>query len=468
MTDTDPDQRTTAVVLAAGLGTRMRSRLPKVLHPVCGRPMLAYVLDTATVATASRPLVVYSPAVSAIREVFAERADFVLQAEPRGTGDALRAAVTALPGDIKHIVVLSGDVPLARPGMVTQLVGDLRAGLAVMGLVTYHAVEPGGLGRIIRDDDGRIGRIVEEKDARPDELMVDEVNAGIYAFDLAWLRGRIGHLRPSPATGELYLPDLLLVARRDRRPVTELLVQDEGRLMGINDRVQLQIAERVMQMEIVQAHQRTGVTIADPAGTLIEATVTIAEDVTIEPDVILRGETSIGRETVIRAGSQIADSIIGERCLVWASVIEESTVEDDVRIGPYSHLRPGSYVASHAEIGNFAEIKKTHLGARSKQHHFSYLGDADIGADVNIGAGTITANYDGHVKHRTRIDDGAFIGSDTILRAPVTIGAGASTGAGSVVTRDVPAGKIAVGVPARIRDKRGPGAPSEGGEGEAR
>lgn len=427
--------------------------------------MLAYVLDAATEVTGARPLVVYSPAASKVCEVFADRADFVSQDEPRGTGDALRAAVEALPPQVTGIVVLSGDVPLVRPTVIAELLADLRADLAVMGFVTYGASEPGGLGRIIRDDGGRVVRIVEENDADPGELMVDEVNAGIYGFQLPWLRRRIADLRPSPATGEVYLPDLLTMARQDRLAVTDLKVEDEGRLMGINDRVQLQSAERVMQLEIVQAHQRSGVTIHDPIGILIDATVSIAEDVTIEPGVILRGETAIGRDTMIRAGSQIADSTIGERCLVWASVIEDSIIEDDVRVGPYSHLRPGSHVASGAEIGNFAEIKKTRMGPRSKQHHFSYLGDADIGADVNIGAGTITANYDGQAKHRTHIDDGAFIGSDTILRAPVAIGKGAATGAGSVVTRDVPAGKIAIGMPARIRDKRGPAEESDRGDG---
>jgi bifunctional UDP-N-acetylglucosamine pyrophosphorylase/glucosamine-1-phosphate N-acetyltransferase len=258
-------------------------------------------------------------------------------------------------------------------------------------------------------------------------------------------------VEPSKASGEVYLPELVALARADGLPVAALQLDDDGTLLGVNDRAQLADAEVEMRLRINERHLRAGVTMLDPGSTLVEATVELAEDVTLEGGVILRGATRVGRDTIIRSGSQLVDSVVGERCVVWASVLESAVVEDDVRIGPFSHLRAGARIGAGAELGNFAEVKAASIGRRSKQHHFSYIGDAEVGEGVNIGAGTITANYDGRRKHRTTIGDGAFIGSDTILRAPVTVGADAVTGAGSVVTHDVPPGKLAVGVPARIR-----------------
>lgn len=451
-----------AVILAAGLGTRMRSRLPKVLHPVCGVPMLGYVLDAAATATGRRPLVVISPATSQVRDVFAERADFAVQDEPRGTGDAVRAALTALPDGVAEVVVLSGDVPLLSADLVSALLEVRRESDAVIALVSVDSIDPTGLGRIVRDDDGQVTGIVEERDATEEQLELTEINAGIYAFDADWLRLHLPLVEPSPATGELYLTALVDLAVTDGLLVEALQLPDDGTLLGINDRSQLAQAEVIMRAAINDAFMRAGVTMLDPGRVIIDATATIAEDVTIEPDVVIQGSTSIGRDTRVGAGSTIVDSTIGERCLVRASVIESSVVGNDVRIGPFAHLRPGARVGDAAEIGNYAEIKAATLGARSKQHHFSYLGDAEVGEGVNIGAGTITANYDGRRKHRTVIGDRAFIGSDTIIRAPVTIGEGSVTGAGSVVTHDVPPGTTVVGVPARPRERR---PPSDGGPG---
>jgi len=443
-----------AVVLAAGLGTRMRSRIPKVLHPVCGQPMLAYVLAAAEAATGSRPLVVISPATAEVREVFADRADFALQAEPLGTADAVRAALELLADDVAQIVVLSGDVPLVDASLMAELAEARRDTDAAMALVSVDMDDPASLGRVVRDPDGRISRVVEVRDASPDELAIGEINSGLYAFDVAWLRRRIGDVQPSAVTGELYLPELVLLARADDRAVATLEVEDDGTLLGINDRAQLADAELEMRLRINEAHMRAGVTLVDPAGTIIDAGVEIAEDVLIEPGVTLRGSTSIGRDAVIRTGSQVFDTRIGERTVVWASVLEASVIEADVTIGPFSHVRRGAHIASGVELGNFAEVKNSNLGRGTKSHHFSYLGDADVGERVNIGAGTITANYDGVRKHRTRIGDRAFIGSDTILRAPVSVGQDAVTGAASLVTRDVPDGKLAVGLPARIRERQ--------------
>ena len=446
-----------AIVLAAGLGTRMRSRRPKVLHPVCGRPMLAYVLDTARAVGDGPPLVVISPATGAVGEAFAaDRVEFAVQAEPLGTADALRAALEVAPAGLDEIVVLSGDVPLLRPATVERLLALRRRENATIAVAVTRPPDPRGYGRVVRDAAGHVARIVEEKDADEATRAIGEVNAALYAFDGGWVRSRIDDVAPSPATGEYYLPELVAIARAEGGSVVALEVADYRELAGINDRVQLAAVEAVLRRRIVERHMLAGVTMLAPGSVLIDATVEIDPDVVIEPGAVLQGRTRIGTDTVIGAGSRIVDSVIGRRCRVWSSVIESSEVGDDVRIGPWAHLRPGASVGDGAEVGNFAEIKASRLGAGSKQHHFSYLGDATIGERVNIGAGTITCNYDGEAKHRTTIGDGAFIGSDTMLVAPVNVGAGAKTGAGSVVTHDVPDGMLAVGVPARLRHPRTP------------
>ena len=470
-----PTGRTTAVVLAAGLGTRMRSATPKVLHQLCGRPMLAYVLDawaeTASAADggapAARPVVVYSPAVDAIREPFADRADFALQDEPRGTGDAVRAALPSVPDDADEILVLSGDVPLVTSEDLGAVLGARREDDAAIALATMFAADPRRLGRIVRGEFGTVESIVEAKDATEDELANNEINVGLYAFDADWLRRRIGSLEPSATTGELYLTELVRLAREDGRLVIAVTFEDDGRFDGINDRSQLAAAEWNLRVRRNEEHMRAGVTMRDPSTVYLDWDVTLESDVTLEPNVILRGSTSIGEGSVIGPGTQIIDSAIGRNTKVWASVVERSTVEDDATIGPYSHLRPGSVVGRGAEVGNYAELKNTHLGPGSKQHHMSYLGDAEVGQGTNIGAGTITANYDGTSKQRTTIGDGAFIGVDTMIVAPRDIGEGARTGAGAVVTKDVPAGKLAVGVPARIREPRPKPAPARDAAGAA-
>jgi bifunctional UDP-N-acetylglucosamine pyrophosphorylase/glucosamine-1-phosphate N-acetyltransferase len=450
--------QTRAVVLAAGLGTRMKSALPKVLHPLCGRPMLAYVLDAwdeaaaAAGATATRPIVVYSPPVAAICEPFADRADLALQDEPRGTGDAVRAGLTAVPDDVTEILVLSGDVPLVTGSDLEAILEARRQDDAAIALATVFSAEPAQLGRIVRSEFGIVDRIVEAKDATEEELASNEINAGLYAFDAAWLRRRIATLEVSPTTGELYLTELVRLAREDGRLVSAVAFEDDGRFDGINDRSQLAAAEWNLRVRRNEQHMRDGVTMRDPSTVYLDWDVTLAPDVTLEPNVILRGATSVGEGSVIGAGSQLIDSTVGARAQVWASIVESSIVEDEASVGPYSHLRPGSVVGRGAQVGNFAELKNTRLGAGSKQHHMSYLGDAELGERVNVGAGTITANYDGTSKHRTTVGDGAFLGVDTMIVAPRDIGAGARTGAGAVVTRDVPAGKLAVGVPARIRE----------------
>ena len=437
----------------------MRSRTPKILHPLCGRPMLAYVLDAwdaagAEIGPATSPVVVYSPATEAIGEVVQDRGTLALQDVPRGTGDAVRAALAHVPEGAAEILVLSGDVPLVAPEQLIAIVEQRRLDDAAITLASVYAADPGELGRVVRSEFGSVERIVEARDATGEELETNEVNAGLYAFDAAWLRRRIGSLAPSKSNGELYLTDLVALAREDGRIVSAVGFDDDGTLDGINDRSQLAQAEWALRVRINEAHMRAGVTMRDPSTVYVDWGVTIGQDVTLDPGVLLKGTTTIGEGSLIGPDTTIVDSAIGRECAVRRSVVEQSRVEDGAFIGPYSHLRPGSHVGANAEVGNYAEIKNSRLGPGVKQHHMSYLGDAEIGAGTNIGAGTITANWDGRTKNRTTIGEKAFLGVDTMLVAPVEVGDGAKTGAGAVVTKNVPPGKLAVGVPARIREPR--------------
>lgn len=437
----------------------MRSTTPKILHPLCGRPMLAYVLDAwdaagAEIGPVASPVVVYSPATEAIGEVVQDRGTLALQDVPRGTGDAVRAALEHVPEDIAEIVVLSGDVPLVAAEQLVAIVEQRRLDDAAISLASVYAADPGELGRVVRSEFGSVERIVEARDATGEELETNEVNAGLYAFDAAWLRRRIGALTPSTSNKELYLTDLVALAREDGRIVSAVGFEDDGTLDGINDRSQLAQAEWALRVRINEAHMRAGVTMRDPSTAYVDWGVEIGQDVTLEPGVHLTGATTIGDASTIGPDTTIVDSTIGRGCAVRRSVIERSTVDDGASVGPYSHLRAGSHVGANAEVGNFAEVKNANLGAGVKQHHMSYLGDAEIGAGTNVGAGTITANWDGRVKNRTTVGERVFLGVDTMLVAPVEVGDGAKTGAGAVVTKNVPAGKLAVGVPARIREPR--------------
>lgn len=465
-------RRTVAVILAAGLGTRMRSRRPKVLHPLCGRPMLAYVLDawdgamaagghaiasgTDAEPSAARPtaVVVHSPSTEAIRDVVGDRAALALQPEPRGTGDAVAAALRAIPDEVEEVVVLSGDVPLVLGPQLDAVIEQRRLDDAAIALASVFAADPGALGRVVRSEFGTVERIVEARDASLDDLETNEVNAGLYAFDAAWLRRRIGDLRPSASTGELYLTDLVGIAREDGRIVSAVGFDDDGTFDGINDRSQLAQAEWALRVRINEGHMRAGVTMRDPSTAYVDWGVELAPDVVLEPNVILRGTSTVGEGSVIGPSTTIVDSTIGRDSVIWASVVEGSVVGDEVHVGPYSHIRPGSRLDRGVLVGNYAELKNSHLAEGVKSHHVSYLGDAELGPGTNVGAGTITANFDGRRKHRTTIGAGAFLGVDTMLVAPVEVGDGAKTGAGAVVTHDVPPGKLAVGVPARIREPR--------------
>ena len=411
--------------------------------------MLDHVLAALSDAgVAPSPVVVTGHGAEAVEAILGDRAVAVRQEPQRGTADAVRLGLARIQGGAATILVTMGDVPLQSAELLARLAREREAAGAAIALVSARVAEPDEYGRVVRGEDGGAMAIVEESDADEATRAIDEVNAGIYAFDAAWLPDAVARVEAS-AKGEFYLTDLVALAVTDGRGACVVVADDPTEVMGINDRVALAAAEDVMRRRIAERHMRAGVTIVDPATTRIDADVEIGQDARIEPWTILEGATVIAQDAVIGPHAQLRDSRIGPRTRVWSSVIEASTVAEDSEIGPFAHLRPGSDVGARCRIGNFAEIKGSRLGAGTQQHHFSYLGDAEVGENVNVGAGSVTANYDGRAKHPTTIGDGARLGVDTMMVAPVTIGEGATTGAGAVVTRDVPAGKTVVGMPAR-------------------
>jgi bifunctional UDP-N-acetylglucosamine pyrophosphorylase/glucosamine-1-phosphate N-acetyltransferase len=443
--------RPPGIVLAAGLGTRMRSQTPKVLHLVAGKPLLAHVLDAVRGAGA-RPVIVLSRESEPARAIVGDGAVVAMQDPPRGTGDAVRVALGAIPDATGDAFIVYGDTPLLRAATL-QALAELRAKRgAPLALLSGLVGTANAYGRVVRDKDGDVARVVEARLATPDERRLAESNLGAYAVDMAWLRKAVPRLRANE-TGEVFLTDLVALAVAEGARVAAYCTEDPDEAMGVNTRVELAAAEDVVRRRIRERHMLAGVTFHDPGSSLVDADIEIAPDVVIEHGSILEGRTRIGAGTRIGPYAIVRDTTIGERCRVEAAVLEGATLEDDVRIGPYSHLRPGAHLEQGVEMGNFGEVKNARLGKGTKMHHFSYIGDAQVGQRVNIGAGTITLNYDGVRKHRTEIGDDAFIGSDSLLRAPIRVGARAVTGAGSVVTKDVPDDMLAVGVPARIRKK---------------
>ncbi len=443
----DTFQRWGTIVLAAGQGKRMRSSLPKVLHPLAGRPMVRHVVEAAREAGFRRCVVVVGPEAKALRAALGDSVVFAVQPESLGTADAVAKAKEAL-GDAEHVLVLNGDVPLITAETLTTLARTHEERSADLSFLTAQVTGPGEYGLVRRDGDGRVIGVVEATERDAAEGATAEINAGQYCFRASWLWERLSAVPPSSG-GEYYLTLLVATAVDERATLVPVSAQaDEVR--GINDRAQLAEAEALLRQRINRRHLLAGVSLTDPATTYIDAGVTIGRDSVIEPNTYLRGRTSIGEACHIGPDSTLRDATVGDRCRIVSSTVEESTLEEEVEAGPYSHARPGSYLCAGVHVGNFAEIKSSRLGRGVKMGHFSYLGDAEVGDGTNIGAGTITCNFDGLVKHRTVIGRRAFIASDTMLVAPVSVGDGARTGAGSVVTKDVPAGALAVGAPARI------------------
>ncbi|MBI5877110.1 MAG: bifunctional UDP-N-acetylglucosamine diphosphorylase/glucosamine-1-phosphate N-acetyltransferase GlmU [Chloroflexi bacterium] len=439
---------TLAVVLAAGMGTRMKSKTPKVLHRIAGRPMVMYAVRTAAEVTGATPVVVVGHERETVQAVVGDAARFVLQGEQRGTGHAVLVARDALR-EADTVIVLYGDTPFVKPDTLRRLIELHVATNAKVSPLTVVSDDSMAFGRITRDAGGQITGIVEEAVATPEQLRIRELNCGIYCFDAAWLWANLPAL-PLRPKGEYYLTDTVELAVRQGERIASLTIDDIAEVIGINDRVLLARAEKLVRAQIRERWMRAGVTLADPDTTYIDADVEIARDVTILPNTHLQGACVIGEDAVIGPNSIVRDSRIGARCVVTASVVEEAVMDDDANIGPYSHLRPGAQIGSFTHLGNFVEVKNSTVGRHVSVGHFSYIGDATLGDRVNIGAGTITMNYDGVRKNHTEIGDDAFIGCDSLLRAPVTVGAGATTGGGSVVTKDVPPRTVAVGMPARV------------------
>lgn len=455
-----------ALVLAAGKGTRMRSRLPKVLHPLAGRPLLAHALaaiegltpasEAAAPGEASDdPLpivIVVSQNADPLRAAFDGRYRFATQTEQRGTADAVlaaRATLATLAPAPSHMLIVPGDAPLLTTQTLRALLEAACQSDSPLAMLTAQAPDPTGYGRVARDERGRISAVIEEKDASSQQRAITEVNTSLYCMRTDWLWEHLPHVQPSAISGEYYLVALVAMAAQQGYTIpTVSAAFDE--VMGVNDRVQLAQAERLMRQRIRERLMLSGVTIIDPASTFIDASVQIGQDTVIHPFTTISGSTAIGRDCVIGPHSVISDSEIGDACTVVGSWLEEAQLEAQVHVGPMSHLRPGAHLASGVHLGNYAEVKKSYIGAGTQMHHFSYMGDATVGENVNIAAGTITCNYDGTpIKKQTFIEDDAFIGSDTLFVAPVRMGRGAASGAGAVINHDVPPDALVVGMPAR-------------------
>ncbi|HEX5851403.1 MAG TPA: bifunctional UDP-N-acetylglucosamine diphosphorylase/glucosamine-1-phosphate N-acetyltransferase GlmU [Rubrobacter sp.] len=436
-----------AVVLAAGKGTRMKSNRAKVLHTLCGIPMVNYVIGATRPLLPEGTLVVVGHQADLVEDVLPDDATAVLQEEQLGTGDAVRVALSAIPEDQEGtLLVVNGDGPLISDRTLGELVERHRSAGVGATVLVAEPDDPSGLGRVV--EDAGVVRIVEEKDATEAERRIGLVNLGLYAFRIPEIREAVGGLSTENMSGELYLTDVLeTIGRRSRAVTYRLKDMEESHL--VNDRAQLAVAEEILRRRILDAHMREGVTVRDPASTHIDATVEIGRDTVILPGTLLRGGTKVGTDCVIGPNTDLQDTLVSEGALVEHSVGRGAEVGAGATVGPYSFLRPGTKLGVGSKVGAYCELKDSRVGEGSKVPHLSYIGDAEIGAGVNVGAGTITANYDGVNKNRTTLGDGVFTGVNTALIAPVEVGEDAYTGAGAVINKNVPAGKLAVGSPAR-------------------
>ncbi len=432
------------VILAAGLGTRMKSDLPKVLHGVCGRPMLAYVIDAALSVSPERVVVVTGPDQDAINDILPVGCERAVQQERRGTGDAVRAGLEPLEGFDGDIMVLYGDVPLVDGDFVAALHQRHLDADAAATLTTVELDDPEHYGRIVRGDDGDVRRIVEYRDASPDERDIDEINVGLYVFRSDALRPALGRLRSDNDQGELYLTDAVHLLLDAGHTVASLESDDQEMCMGVNSRVELAIVGAAMRWRLLERLMLAGVTVEDPETTFVDYGVEVGRDTLIRANTHLLGRTTVGAASEVGPGSFLRDAFVGDRARVVSSHLYECVIGSGCSVGPFAYIRPNTVLAEGAKAGTFVEIKNSRIGERSKVPHLSYVGDAVIGRDSNIAAGNITANYDGYDKHATTIGDRVRTGSDTTIVAPVTIGDDAFTAAGSVITRDVPAGSLGV------------------------
>ena len=436
---------TAAIILAAGAGTRMKSKKPKVAHEVLGRPLVRWAVEAAKKAGADRVVTVVGHGREQVAPLVEGDTEVVVQTQQRGTADAALAAKDALAGFDGAVVVLSGDSPLIRPETIREMCALREAHDAAVVVLTMDLANPFGYGRIVRDGAGEVERIVEQKDASPEEAAITECNSGFYCFDARALFEALAQVGSDNAQGEFYLTDVLAIARAAGRGVLAYKTDDAEQCLGVNSRGQLAEATRVMQRRINDAHMAAGVTMWDPATTFIGPDVDIASDVELLPAVILMGDTSIGEDSIIGPNTRLTDTRVGAGCTVDETVAVQALIDDGATCGPRAYLRPAAHLCEGAKAGTHVEIKKSTIGKGSKVPHLSYIGDTTMGAGVNIGAGSITCNYDGVNKHATIIEDGVFVGSDTMLVAPVRIGEGSLIGAGSTITKDVSPGALALG-----------------------
>ncbi len=453
----------TGVVMAAGEGRRMRSRTPKPLHRVCGKEMVRYPVELLQAAGAGRVVVVASPGnLEAVKAVLEDSVEYAVQPQPDGTAGALACCAPLLEGQTERVLVIGGDSPLVSSESVARLLDKHAARAARMTLLTAAAATAAegktDLGRVIVED-GRVRRIIEAADiagetdrAALPKAAADgvEINAGVYCFEAEWMWQAVKKVSPSPS-GERYLTALAAIGAEGGGGVFAVGAADVQEALGVNDRMQLSAVEEAMRRRIRERWMLAGVTMTDPASVYIDSDVAIGMDTVILPNTMLLGRTAIGENCEIGPNSVIRDTVVGRECRVTSSALEEAVMEDHTDIGPFSHLRPGAHLESGVHIGNYVEVKESRFRAGAVMGHFGYVGDATIGARVNVGAGMVTCNYDGKDKHRTVVEDDAFIGCDTMLVAPVTVGEGSITGAGAVVTKDIPPARLAVGVPATIK-----------------
>jgi len=436
---------TYAVVLAAGQGTRMKSKLYKVLHPVCGKPMVEHVVDHIQELGAERIVTIVGHGAEKVQDQLGIRSEYALQEEQLGTAHAVLQAATVLGNLSGTTLVVCGDTPLIRPETMKALLHHHNETNAKATILTGLPKDPTGYGRIIRNDEGHVERIVEQKDASAEEQKVNEINSGTYCFDNQALFEALKLVNNDNSQGEYYLPDVIEILKNQGNIVSAYATDDFEETLGVNDRVALAQAETQMRARIVEKHMRNGVTIINPENTYISAEAVIGSDTILQPGVMIEGATEIGEDCVIGPNSHISTSQIGNRTTVHSSVVKNSVIGTDTSVGPFAHIRPDSEIGNDAKIGNFVEIKKTKLGNQSKVSHLSYIGDAEVGERVNIGCGTITVNYDGKNKFLTTIEDDSFVGCNSNLVAPVTIGQRAYVAAGSTITKNVPADALSIG-----------------------
>jgi len=446
-----------SVVLAAGLGKRMHSSLPKTLHPLLGKPIVFHALDAVLPHADFPPVLVTGFGSELVREevahAYGEKVCFALQAEQLGTGHAVRSTEDQLRGKADLLLVTFGDMPMLRPETIERLIQIHQETNSTVTMTSVIGDLPRGFGRVVRSEDGKVRAIVEEAVATSEQLKIREYNISAYCVDAEWAWQSLAELKPSPK-GEYYITDLVEMAISQGRGVEALVLEDAAEGLGINNRVDLADCERAMRTRVNREWMLAGVTFIDPDTTTVEMSVTIGQDTVLYPNTYLRGRTTIGESCAIGPDTTLLHTSVGDHSVIQYSVAEKATIGNYVTMGPFCHLRSGAVLKDYVHLGNFGEVKDSTLGEHTKMGHFSYIGNATIGRDVNIGAGTITCNYDGKTKHPTEIGDETFIGSDTMLVAPLKIGKRAKTAAGAVVTHDVPDDTLVVGVPARPRERK--------------